>query len=375
MKILFVAIIMLLTVPCAYCQIANGDVNCDGLRDIDDVVYMITYIFAQGPAPCVPPEPISIIVVSGDGQIGTTGEPLEEPFVVQVLDSSLTPIAGVPVVWSVIEGNGGFIGAETFSDGDGLCFAEYVVGNSLQIEIVGAHEFGQFIPSCEFSVSVPSPTNAMSFSGGRKRITVPDKAEFDFTQGITVEMWVLIEGLVATDNTLIGQEYSGDLAFKIDFRTYRIRAYKWSPYSGAVLSAETPIGVWFHVAFTYDSSGGVLYIDGIPQALCGFNGGIGNSQSPLILGDRISLVEAFEGNMDEVRLWNYARSQQDIQSGMSVELSGTEDGLVLYYRFNQWSGQDVVDMVTGSSTGYLGSSPEVDVNDPEFVHSTAPVSP
>jgi len=31
-----------------------GDVNCDGMIDIDDVVYLIMYVFAGGPAPCDP---------------------------------------------------------------------------------------------------------------------------------------------------------------------------------------------------------------------------------------------------------------------------------------------------------------------------------
>ena len=30
----------------------HGDVNVSGAVDIDDVVYLIQYIFAGGPAPC-----------------------------------------------------------------------------------------------------------------------------------------------------------------------------------------------------------------------------------------------------------------------------------------------------------------------------------
>ncbi|MCK4857669.1 MAG: dockerin type I repeat-containing protein [candidate division Zixibacteria bacterium] len=33
---------------------ASGDVNCDGMVNIADVVYMISYIFVGGPAPCDP---------------------------------------------------------------------------------------------------------------------------------------------------------------------------------------------------------------------------------------------------------------------------------------------------------------------------------
>ncbi|MCK4657163.1 MAG: hypothetical protein KAT85_09005, partial [candidate division Zixibacteria bacterium] len=31
----------------------TGDANCNGEIDIDDVVYLIEYIFSGGPAPCL----------------------------------------------------------------------------------------------------------------------------------------------------------------------------------------------------------------------------------------------------------------------------------------------------------------------------------
>jgi hypothetical protein len=43
----------------------------------------------------------------------------------------------------------------------------------------------------------------------------------------------------------------------------------------------------------------------------------------------------FNGVMDEVRIWNVARTQSEIQSNMNSELAGTETGLVAYYPFNQ----------------------------------------
>ncbi|MCK4385163.1 MAG: dockerin type I repeat-containing protein [candidate division Zixibacteria bacterium] len=30
----------------------NGDVNCDGEINIEDVVYLISYLFKEGPSPC-----------------------------------------------------------------------------------------------------------------------------------------------------------------------------------------------------------------------------------------------------------------------------------------------------------------------------------
>ena len=39
--------------------------------------------------------------------------------------------------------------------------------------------------------------------------------------------------------------------------------------------------------------------------------------------------------MDDVRIWNVARTQTEIQTNMNTELAGTETGLKAYYLFNQ----------------------------------------
>ena len=43
----------------------------------------------------------------------------------------------------------------------------------------------------------------------------------------------------------------------------------------------------------------------------------------------------FGGEMDEVRIWEGARSQAEIMTYMNCELSGTESNLVAYYNLNQ----------------------------------------
>ena len=44
--------------------------------------------------------------------------------------------------------------------------------------------------------------------------------------------------------------------------------------------------------------------------------------------------ETFQGDMDEVRIWNVALCQQQIQDRVNCELVGNETGLVAYYNFN-----------------------------------------
>ena len=57
----------------------------------------------------------------------------------------------------------------------------------------------------------------------------------------------------------------------------------------------------------------------------------------MIIGSRADLFTKMKGSMDELRIWNDARTITEINDNMNKELSGTEAGLVGYYRFNEGS--------------------------------------
>jgi hypothetical protein len=47
---------------------------------------------------------------------------------------------------------------------------------------------------------------------------------------------------------------------------------------------------------------------------------------------------AMDGQIDEVRIWNVARTQAEIQANMYTALQGNESGLVAYYDFEEGFG-------------------------------------
>src|SRR6185312_14661804 len=93
---------------------------------------------------------------------------------------------------------------------------------------------------------------------------------------------------------------------------------------------------WYHVAITYDSPSQTmsLYKNGVlvSQATGVADYTNGNMVRVGAFNDASNL---FDGNMDEVRIWNYAKTQCQIQSTMNCELSGSQTGLMLYYKFNE----------------------------------------
>jgi cell division septation protein DedD len=125
-----------------------------------------------------------------------------------------------------------------------------------------------------------------------------------------------------------------------------------------VVAVDYVVGEWVHIAMVHG--------DGVLRA---FRNGVevgsvasGTTQQPdtgaypiLQLGGVImnsSRNLTFAGVLDEVRIWNVARSQAEIAAGMNHELSGSETGLAAYYRMSNGTGPLLTD---NSGHGWTGT--------------------
>lgn len=99
-------------------------------------------------------------------------------------------------------------------------------------------------------------------------------------------------------------------------------------FTPSELGANTlQLNVWQHFAFTYTGGVGKFYKNGILLATKSMNAPVGWN----------GFIATIHGSLDEVRIWNIARTQTQIQNNMNCQLSGTESGLVANYNFNNSS--------------------------------------
>ncbi|MEI6753955.1 MAG: LamG-like jellyroll fold domain-containing protein [Paludibacter sp.] len=99
-------------------------------------------------------------------------------------------------------------------------------------------------------------------------------------------------------------------------------------------NATIPVNVWTHVAISYDAATTTmkLYKNGTLV--------MANNSVPAIVGDNSVMIGTyansafFNGDMDEIRIWNRALTDAEIAADKSVRITGTESGLVAYYDFN-----------------------------------------
>ena len=118
---------------------------------------------------------------------------------------------------------------------------------------------------------------------------------------------------------------------------------------------------WNHVAQTYDGSTFHIYVNG-NLVLASNIIGVPFSQPVRYIG---RLANFFKGQIDEVRIWNVAHSQAQIQSNMNFSLVLPQTNLVAYFRFNEGSGTNTSDLALGR-TGLLYAT--------TWTNSTAPIS-
>lgn len=131
-----------------------------------------------------------------------------------------------------------------------------------------------------------------------------------------------------------------------------------------------------HIVTTYSVSSGKIknYVNGMlaGETTMFPSTAIQPNDQPFIIGNAPwdMLSYQFYGEMDEVRIWNVALSQEEIYSRMHIQLKGDELGLVAYYNFNAAVDSTVPDAGPNNFNGVLANSIHEST---EWAISSAPV--
>ncbi len=126
-------------------------------------------------------------------------------------------------------------------------------------------------------------------------------------------------------------------------------------------------GKWFHLAAVFDGNTqtAYLYIDDVPAGSARNDRYPASrlrkprdSYLPMQLGSCNALLDdkanyrTLLGWMDEVRIWNYARTEDEIYCGKDISYNGDEEGLALYFRCNEMP--NVYNLCDASGNGNTG---------------------
>jgi PKD repeat protein len=163
---------------------------------------------------------------------------------------------------------------------------------------------------------------ALVFNGTSARVTVPDAASLRLTTGMTLEAWVNPTTVSSAWRDVI---YKGNDNYYLEATSDRTSR----PVGGGTIGGATgeatgtsalTANTWTHLAVTYNGATLILYVNGVQVSSLTRTGNIATSTNPLQIGGDSLYGQFFQGAIDEVRVYNVARTQTQIQADMNAPI-------------------------------------------------------
>tara|TARA_Y100000739_G_scaffold21131_1_gene16602 strand:- start:487 stop:1668 length:1182 start_codon:yes stop_codon:yes gene_type:complete len=144
---------------------------------------------------------------------------------------------------------------------------------------------------------------------------------------------------------------------KIGITKYGNTDWKWNYI--------TSVGKWEHVVWVGKNNNVELFVNGVSKGTKNLSNAklywkyIGKANGTLTI----------HGEIDELRIWNDARTATEIKSNMFKELEGNESNLKAYYKMSNGSGTTLTDNSTNSKNGTMKNG----MNSNDWVDSYVPI--
>ena len=212
--------------------------------------------------------------------------------------------------------------------------------------------------------NTPNYSNSMQFNGTNAYVSIPN-VNYTGTNSFTIEAWIKPTDIstntyyeiarqqtgTTTQNFLLSFQNNGTI---LSFGLATVNQAGYSELDVPITASNFTDGNWHHVAAVYDGATRKMYVDGI---LVGTDNKTGSvyfgTPANTNIGSNFPYNEYFKGNLDEVRFWNIARTQTQIQNAMNSPLPNNTVGLTAYYEFNDTTGTIAADSSGNGNNGTM----------------------
>ena len=192
-----------------------------------------------------------------------------------------------------------------------------------------------------------STNRVLDLDGKDSYVELPPNIFNDLTEA-TVEGWVKWRSFGSASRFFdFGAKWHAMFVWNfgptsdLGFRFHLVEG--WGTEHDARIPGLLQLDQWCHIAAVSGKRGMELYFNGVLVATDPFTGSfaaIKNGDHNWLGRSNWEVDAFFAGQMDEVRVWKFARTEQQIRDNMFNNLTGREEGLVGVWNFNDGTPND-----------------------------------
>ena len=176
---------------------------------------------------------------------------------------------------------------------------------------------------------------------GASSLTIPHEADLEVSTALLLEAWIRPTA-TANDFTLFEKTGSYQLAYDNTSGEYvfQITHNSGQTSSNAVSNSFITLNNYNHLAVQLYQDSLQVFVNGnlITSSFVTAGTTIDNTTNPIQIGS------TYEGLIDELRIWNTGKSEENILKDYVRLMNGGEAGLKVYLRMNEGKGKDAYDI-------------------------------
>jgi len=237
------------------------------------------------------------------------------------------------------------------------------------------------------TVSAQGAARALDFEGTDDNVSCGNNASLDITSQITLEAWIFPSGTTPQGIVTKGDR-TGILAYDLRVRgggTNTVRGKIRTSTAEYEVESSTDVvdvGGWSHVALTYDNEDLRLFVNGVEEATNSDpSGDIITNTDNFVIGSWAVNPAYFNGQIDEVRIWDTALGESTIQEWMCKTVTNNPSdphpnwsSMVSYWKLDESSVSDPGNAADSRARDYNNvGTYDVSMTDGDCVWSAAPI--
>lgn len=213
-----------------------------------------------------------------------------------------------------------------------------------------------------FGVSLSAIEHSLQFNGEGQYLDCGNSTYYDLTNNLTIEAWIYPtdfkdtswKSTIAGETDWDGSTYGWSFRYGLASGTLEFNMSSGgNNWTDCTANNALTLNTWQHVAATYNGSLVKLYVNGVEKASLNHSISIPTTSKRLLIGaiDHEGDWRNLIGYIDQVRIWNVARSQAEIAENLLNSV--TADNLLAEFHFNTGSGATVINSANSNYNATL----------------------